>query len=100
MNNHFANIAERTIVNDRTDDNTFAQMKEFVKHKPINFPFSLRFMTMLDVSKSISLLKRSGTRDLEGLDGKILGIACPILVDSLTYLYNLCIEKKLHSFKI
>ena len=93
LNNHFANIAERTIVNNRTNDNTFDHMKEFVKNKAICFPFNLPLMTVLDVSKSIALLKHSGTRDLEGLDGKILGIACPVIVDSLTYLYNLCIEK-------
>lgn len=93
LNNHFANIAERTIVNDRTNDNTFLHMKEFVRKKPISFPFNLPYMTVLDVIKSISLLKQSGSRDLEGLDGKILAIACPIIVDSLTYLYNLCIEK-------
>ena len=99
MNNHFANIAERVIINNRSEENTFTHLKEFVNKKHIIFPFNLPFMTVLDVSKSISSLKHKGTRDLEGLDGKILGTACPVIIDSLTYLYNLCIEKNYFPLK-
>ena len=50
-------------------------------------------MTTLDVSKSLWALKQSCTRDLDGFDGRILKLACPVIVETLTYLYNLCIDK-------
>ena len=50
-------------------------------------------MTTLDVSKSLSALKQSCTLDLDGLDGRILQLACPVIAETLTYLYNLCIDK-------
>eukprot|EP00745_Piridium_sociabile_P017196 TRINITY_DN25854_c0_g1_i4.p1 TRINITY_DN25854_c0_g1~~TRINITY_DN25854_c0_g1_i4.p1 ORF type:complete len:104 (+),score=2.52 TRINITY_DN25854_c0_g1_i4:281-592(+) len=56
-------------------------------------------MTVLDVSKSLTLLKQSGTRDLDGLDGKILKLSGPVITETLTYLYNLCIDKKYFPLK-
>ena len=37
--------------------------------------------------------KQSGTRNLDGPDTKILKLAAPLIADTLTYLYNLCIMK-------
>ena len=50
-------------------------------------------MTTLDVSKNLWPLRQSCTRDLDGLEGRILKLVCPAIVETLTYLYNLCIDK-------
>ena len=38
-------------------------------------------------------IKQTGTRDLEGLDSKTPKLSAPIIADTLTYIYNLCIHK-------
>ena len=50
-------------------------------------------MTKTEVSKELIHLKQTGTRGLDGLDGKILKLSAPVISDTLTYVYNLCIQK-------
>ena len=50
-------------------------------------------VTTLDVSKSLWALRQSCARDLDRLDGLILKLTCPVIVETVTYLYNLCIDK-------
>lgn len=94
LNHHFANISGKVIKTDRSNENDLRCLKEFIDSRDINFPFCFEPVTILDVRKYILELKSSGTRDIDGLDTKILKIACPAIVDKLTYLYNLCIDKQ------
>ena len=55
-------------------------------------------MTVTDVYNTLKHLKQSGTRDLDGLDTKILKLAAPLIADTLTYVYNLCIIKNTFLF--
>ena len=57
-------------------------------------------VTTLDVSKSLWPLRQSCTRDVDGSDGQILKLACRVVVKTLTYLYNLCIDKNCFPIKI
>ena len=50
-------------------------------------------MTVTDVYNALKHFQQSGTRDLHGLDTKILRLAAPIITNSLTYAFNLCITK-------
>ena len=50
-------------------------------------------MTVTNVYYALKHLKQSGTRDLDGLDTKILKLAAPLITDTLTYVYNLSITK-------
>ena len=50
-------------------------------------------MTVTDVYNALKHLKQSGTRDLHGLDSKILRLAAPVITNTLTYVFNLCITK-------
>ena len=59
-------------------------------------------MTVTDVYNALKNLKQSGTRDLDGLDTKIVRLAAPIITNNLTYVFNLCITKSTfpNAFKI
>ena len=48
---------------------------------------------MLKVVKSLNHLKQTGCRDLDGLDRRILKLGAPFISKTLTYIYNLCIDK-------
>ena len=44
--------------------------------------------------KSICRLEQSSTKGIDGIDGKILRLSAPFITDTITYRYNLIIEKK------
>ena len=49
---------------------------------------------MTDVYNALKHLKQSETRDLNCLDTKTLRLAAPVITNSLTYVFNLCISKR------
>ena len=59
-------------------------------------------MTVTEVYNALNHLKQSGTRDLDGLDTKILRLAAPLIKNTLTYVFNLCIMKSIfpNAFRI
>lgn len=93
LNQHFSNIAQNIRIEDKTNKNDLSQLRHYLQTKSIDTPAFLPAMTITDVVKSLSQLKQSGTRDLDGLDGKILKLSAPVIADTLTYIYNLCIDK-------
>ena len=50
-------------------------------------------MSVTEVYHALCHLKQSGTRGLDGIDGKILKLSAPVIAETLTYVYNLCIDK-------
>ena len=50
-------------------------------------------MSITEVYQALCHLKQSGTRGLDGIDGKILKLSAPVIAETLTYVYNLCIDK-------
>ena len=50
-------------------------------------------MTITDVSKSLCHLKQSSTKGTDGTDGKIFRLSAPFFTDTITYKYNVIIEK-------
>ena len=50
-------------------------------------------MTVREVYKSLRYLKQSNTKGTDGLDGKILRLSAPFIAETLTYIYNLRINK-------
>ena len=47
---------------------------------------ALPFMTVREVYTSLCHLKQSNTKDTDGLDGKILRLSTPFIVETLTYI--------------
>ena len=50
-------------------------------------------MTVTDVCNALKHLTQSGTRELDGLNIKLLRLAAPVTTVTLTYVYNLSIMK-------
>ena len=93
LNIHFTSVADQVIQNDCSASNNLRLLREFCTSKGITSELTFPPITVVDVYHTLVHLKQTGTRDLEGLDSKILKLSAPIIVDTLTYIYNLCIRK-------
>ena len=54
-------------------------------------------MIITKVYDALMHLKKTGTLRLDGLNGKILKLSASLISDTLTYVYNLFVQKMLHS---
>ena len=93
LNIHFTSVADQVIQNECSASNNLRLLREFCTSKGIMSELTFPPITVVDVYHTLIHLKQSGTRDLEGLDSKILKLSAPIIADTLTYIYNLCINK-------
>ena len=93
LNSHFANIAEKIITNDKWKENNLEELRRFCESKVIKTDLSILSMTVTDVFSALSHLKQSGTKDLNNFDSKIIKLSAPVITETLTYIYNLCIDK-------
>ena len=95
FNNHFLSVSE-SLTEPRTNvyecSNT---LHDFCKQKTSGQdPFVILYLSVLELGKYISRLeiKSSG---LDGISNQLLKLSLPYIIDSLTYVLNLCIEKKI-----
>ena len=88
----FSTIAEK-IVTSNPKSNRLDKLEKFCLSKNIQSKFDIPLMTVTEVYNALKFLKQSGTRDLDGLDTKILRLAAPLIANTLTYVFNLCIMK-------
>ena len=93
LNNHFISIADTVIQNNNTDQNKLEKLSEYCKSKNIIPNTAIPFMEVTDVYNYLLNLKQSATRGHDNIDNKILKMSAPIITETLTYIYNLCIEK-------
>ena len=93
FNTHFTTIASKVIKEDKSNTNTLEKLQEFCSSKKINSELNIPLMTVVDVYNSLLKLKQTNTAGFDELDGKILKMAAPIITETLTYIYNLCISK-------
>ena len=101
LNGHFSTIAEKTVTTN-LKSNTLDKFREFCLSRNIQGKLNIPLMAVTDVCNALKHLKQSGTHDLDGLDTKILRLAAPVITNSLTYAFNLCIMKSTfpNAFKI
>ena len=103
FNDHFSTIAEKIVTtNHKSRSNSLEKLRDFCLSRNIQGKLDIPLMTVTDVYNALKHLKQSGTRDLDGLDTKILQLAAPVITNSLTYAFNLCITKSTfpNAFKI
>ena len=68
-------------------------LEHYCGSKNIFSKFIIPPVTLSEVLNTLLKLKQSGSRDLDGIDSKILKISAYAITDTLTYIYNLCIDK-------
>ena len=64
------------------------------EHKPLEH-FYISNMTVLETGKLITDLKNSKSLGPENIPVYLLKVALPLIVEPLTYIYNLCIDKSI-----
>ena len=103
LNDHFSTIAEKIVTtNHKSRSNTLDKLREFCLSRNSQGKLDIPLMTVTDVYNALKSLKQSGIHDLDGLDTKIVRLAAPIITNTLTYVFNLCITKSTfpNAFKI
>ena len=81
------------IKTDNSPINQLTLLEQYCTEKISHEASALPFTTVREVYKSLCHLKQSNTKGTDGLDGKILRISAPFIGGTLTYIYNLCIDK-------
>ena len=93
LNNHFCSVASKVIKTDNSPINELTVLEQYCTETISHETNALPFMAVREVNKSLCHLKQSNTKDIDGLDGKILRLSAPFIAQILTYIYNLCIDK-------
>ena len=93
LNEHFSTVSESTVKVDKTNLNDLVKLKHFCDKKNIKSKAVIPPIAVHEVYSFLMKLKQTNTHGLDELDGKILKLSAPIISETLTYLYNLCIEK-------
>ena len=94
LNEHFTSISEQVISHDNVSLNDLSKLKQFCSNK-ITYPDAkIPPMSVHDVYKALTHLKQTGAHGPDGLDGKIIKLCAPAITETLTYVYNLCLDKK------
>ena len=57
-------------------------------------PFVIPYLSISELGKYISRLENKKSSGLGGISNQLLKLSLPYIIDSLTYVFNLCIEKK------
>lgn len=93
LNTHFVTVADKIITDDKSKSNTLEELKEYCHSKNIHQSLMIPPFKLYEVYHLLRDLKQTGTKGLDGLDGKIIKLSAPVIADSLTYIYNLCLDK-------
>ena len=56
-------------------------------------PFVIPYLSVSELGKYISRLENKTSSGLDGISNQLLKLSFPYVIDSLTYVFNLCIEK-------
>ena len=94
FNSHFTDIGTKLISKEiKPDFSDFSVLEHFCLSKNINNKFSIPLMSMQEVMSYIGSLKNKTSCGFDEISPKILKMSAPFIVDSLTYLLNLCLSK-------
>ena len=93
LNNHFCTVYKKVITVDNSSDNNLILLKQYCQDKITHRAKGVPFMAVSEVFKSLCQLKQSNTKGTDRIDGKIIRLSAPFITDTITYIYNLIIEK-------
>ena len=104
INDFFLNLSETILTKKNIELSKTYQcpstLKEFCRMKTNNDKFELPFLTIPEVGKLIANLKNSNALGPDNISVKIIKILSPYIVEYLTYIYNLCIDKNIFPFQL
>ena len=78
---------------DKASNNSLTALKQYCTERIRDKGKPVPFMTVSGVFKSLCQLKQSSTKCTDGIDRKILRLSANFIADTITYIYNLIIEK-------
>jgi hypothetical protein len=98
FNNHFVNIAESTIRQDAESNNEKynipTSLSDFCTNKlKSESSFKIPFLAIHEVGALITSLKNTKSMGPDTLNPSLLKLALPYIVESLTFIYNKCIDQ-------
>ena len=93
LNSHFANVSDTIITKDQSKLNDLSFLKRFCESKISNSTLTIPPIAIYEVYNALLQLKQTGTRGLDDLDGKIIKMSAHVITETVTYIYNLCIDK-------
>ena len=97
FNEHFLSAAMTLTHSDDSDDISHEASDRLFTYcndkLSVDDNFHIPFIAVHEVGRSISNIKQKHSAGLDGINGYILNLAQPYVVESLTYIYNLCIQQ-------
>ena len=93
LNSHFANVSDTIITNDQSKLNNLSFLKRFCESKISNSTLTIPPIAIYEVYNALLQLKQTGTRGLDDLDGKIIKMSAHVITETVTCIYNLCIDE-------
>ena len=98
INDFFLNLSE-TILTPRNIESSNkyqcpTSLKEYIRNKT-NANFEIPFLSVNEVGKLLSNLKNSNALGPDNISVKIIKLLSPYIVEYLTYIFNLCIDKNI-----
>ena len=104
INDFFLNLSE-TILTKRNIESSKkyqcpATLKEYCKAKTNDTNFELPYLSIQEVGKLIANLKDSNALGPDNISVKIIKLISPYIVEYMTYIYNLCIEKNVFPYQL
>ena len=94
FNDHFLSAANSVLENNVSSTPCISE--KLISYCNEKFPqttsFSIPPLTVFDVGKSISSMKNKRSTGHDGISSTVLKLSLPYTVESLTYIYNLCIQ--------
>ena len=97
INDFFLNLPETILTQQMRYENLNYEcpprLVSFCETKNISQHFHIPYLTVLEVGKLISNMKNSKSLGPENMPVYLLKTSLPFIVEQLTYIYNLCIDK-------
>ena len=90
FNNHFLSVSE-SLTEPRT--NVYECSNPLHEKTSGQDPFVIPYLSVSELGKYISRLENKISSGLDGISNQLLKLSLPYIIDSLTYVFNLCIEK-------
>ena len=93
LNAHFLSVADKILNEPNSEYSCSDSLRNFcAKNIPSHESFTIPPIAVHEVGKYITQISDKKSAGTDGINGFILKLSLPYVIESLTYIYNLCIE--------